>query len=450
MATVAGALLPKRNEAPEVHVHPNHDHNVNQQTLQWMGTKHVEVVDSPKPLVTDDNDALVKITSSCICGSDLHLYLGAMPGTIAAFILVIFFHLSMPNNFTIFSILHRTGMKKHDIMGHEVMGIVESVGPSVRTLSVGDRVVVAFDIACGSCVYCKNGHFSGCDNTNPSKEQEMLYGHHTAGIFGYSQLTGGYEGGQAEFARVPLADVNCLKLPSESELPDDKVVLLSDVLSTAWHANELGRVAKGDSVAIWGAGPVGILAAHCAQVRGASRVVLIDQEDYRLQFAKEKLPGVETINFKTRKTLDQLHELFVDEDKRYIGPDVVIEAVGFHYVNSFSHWFQMALKLETDPSEILNELIYAVRKGGRIAVVGVYAGVTNGFNIGAFMEKGLTMAAGQTPVQKYWKHLLGLIQDGTLHPEMIITHHVPLKNASEAYKMFNEKEDGCIKVVLKP
>lgn len=223
-------------------------------------------------------------------------------------------------------------MKKHDILGHEFMGYVQSVGPEVHSLVPGDRVVVSAIIACGQCFYCKQQLYSGCENTNPSKEEEAMYGHHTSGIFGYSHLLGGYEGGQAEYARIPLADVNCLKIPQdEAELPDDKIVLLSDILSTAWHANELGQVSENDSVAIWGARPVGILAAHCAQVLEAARVVLIDQVKCRLDFAKEKLPGVETINFKERKTLDALHEMFEDSQGRYIGPDVVIEAAGFHY-----------------------------------------------------------------------------------------------------------------------
>lgn len=274
----------------------------------------------------------------------------------------------------------------------QFIGIVEAVGPEVTSLAPGDRVVTSFDIACGACAYCAHADFSGCDNTNPSKEQEALYGHHTSGIFGYSHLTGGYPGGQADYVRVPLADVNCLKLPPASEVPDDRVVLLSDVLPTAWHACELGRVGPGDAVAVWGAGPVGILAAHCAQARGAARVILIDCEQYRLDYASARLPGLETINFKERKTLDALHDMFKDD--RYTGPDVCIEAVGFHYTQTWIHWLEMALKLENDPSETLNELIYACRKGGRLAVVGVYLGYANHFNIGAFMEKGLSMGAG--------------------------------------------------------
>ena len=423
MNTLVGNIIPRRGEAPEIHTHPKRDESApKMKTVQWYGAKDMRVIEEGRPLVTDPGDAIIKVTSAAICGSDLHLYLGAMPG-----------------------------MKKGDIMGHETMGIVEAVGPDVKGFKPGDRVVVAFDIACNHCLYCQKGAFSGCDNTNPSKEQEMLYGHHTAGLFGYSQLTGGYPGGQAEYLRVPLADTNCLKIREDQvDLPDDKVLLVSDVLSTAWHANELGSVAQGDNVVIWGAGPVGILAAHCAQVRGADRVVLVDQDEFRLEFARQRLPGVETIDFTKKKTTDVLHEMFQDQHGRYVGPDVCIEAVGFHYTKSWTHWVEMALKLENDPSEILNELIYSVRKFGRIGVVGVYSGYCNHLNIGSFMEKGLTMSAGQTPVQKYWHHLLKLVKDGVLKPEMVITHHMPLEKAPEAYRMFNEKEDGCVKVVLKP
>lgn len=266
--TIAGAMMPKKEHTESITVIPRHDENEIINTVQWMGTKDVRVVASPKPLVTDPGDVVIKVTSSCICGSDLHLYLGAMPG-----------------------------MKKGDILGHETMGIVVDAGPEVTSVRPGDRVVVAFEIACGHCFSCKHQDFSGCDTTNPSVEQEMLYQHRTAGLFGYSHLTGGYEGGQAEYLRVPLADQNTLKLPPADVFPDERAVLLSDILPTAWHANELGEVQQGDTVAIWGAGPVGILAAHVAQVRGAQRVVLIDKEQYRLDFAKQRMPDVTTINF---------------------------------------------------------------------------------------------------------------------------------------------------------
>ncbi|EIE21552.1 GroES-like protein [Coccomyxa subellipsoidea C-169] len=375
---------------------------------------HTQVIDVPKPKITNPGDAIIKVTSSAICGSDLHLYLNVIPG-----------------------------MEKNAVMGHEFMGIVESVGSDVKNIKPGDRVVSSFEMGCGQCFYCKRQIYSGCDCTNFSEVETKLYGHHTAGFHGYGTLTGGHPGGQAQFAHVLFADVNLLKVPSH--LSDSKVLLLSDILPTAWHANELGGVGKGDRVAIWGAGPVGILAAHCAFFRGAERVVIIDEVADRLRFAKEKVPKVETLNFKEKKVPEALKEMMGP-----YAPDVSIEAVGIHYCKSWVHKFEMATMLETDPSETLNEIIFCTRKGGRIGVVGAYAGFTNHYNIGAFMEKGLTMAAGQTPVQKYWKDLLRWIEEGKLTPDMVITHELPLSKGPEAYKTFNDKTGGCVKVVLKP
>lgn len=418
--TLAGAtVVGDYDVAPDgTHIKPNTDPNTLMKSAQWYGSKDIRVVETPKPVVTDPEDVVIKVTSTCICGSDLHLYLGAMPG-----------------------------MQKGDIMGHESMGIVTDVGPNVRTLKPGDKVVVAFCIACGHCTYCNKEQYSSCDGTNPSKEQKMLYGHRTAGLFGYSHLTGGFPGGQAEYLRVPHADLGCIKVPQS--LPDDSAVLLADILPTGWHASELGKVGQGDTVAIWGCGPVGMLAAHCSFARGAARVVLIDQEQERLDFAKDKIPHVETINFKEKKTLDALKEMFSVGDS-YVGPDVCIEAVGFHYTSTWTHYIEMSLGLENDPSEIINELIYACRKGGRIGIVGVYSGFANHINIGAFMEKGLSMAAGQTPVQKYWHKLLEKIENGTLDPKFVVTHRLPLEQAPHGYKIFNDKTEGCVKVVLKP
>jgi threonine dehydrogenase-like Zn-dependent dehydrogenase len=389
-------------------------------SLQWHGTKDIRLVEDTKvPMITDDKDVIIKVTNTAICGSDLHLYLGFMPG-----------------------------MLKGDLMGHEFMGIIEDVGPAVKSVQRGDRVVAAFDIACGHCFFCSKAQYSGCDSTNASKEQELLYGQHTCGIFGYSHLTGGYEGGQAEYVRVPFADVGCIKVPDD--VPDEKALLLSDILPTAWHATELGKVEAGNNVAIWGAGPVGCLAAHCAFSRGAARVVLIDCEEYRLKFAKEKIPQVETINFKKKKTVDVLHEMFTVSGS-YIGPDVAIEAVGFHYTkSSWIDFFEQKLGLETDPAYIINEMITCVRKGGRMSIVGVYSGYCNGFKIGAFMEKGLTMAAGQCPVQKYWEQLMELIQQGKLDPSFVVTHIAPLEKGPDMYKLFNDKKDGVVKVILRP
>lgn len=379
----------------------------------WHGKKDVRVLEVPKPVLTDAHDAILRVTSTCICGSDLHLYAGAMPG-----------------------------MSKGDVLGHEFMGIVEEVGSEVTKVKPGDRVVASFTISCGKCGPCSRQEFSSCDTTNPSKVQEALYGHRSGGFFGYSHLCGGYEGGQADFVRVPFADVGLLKVPSN--FTDEQVILLSDVLPTAWWACERGEVREGDIVAVWGAGPVGILAAHCAYARGASKVILIDNIEYRLEFARSKMPSLVTINF-SKETVKDVIELEIPG-----GPDVCIEAVGLHYMHSLVHKVETALMLETDPSETINQLIYCCRKSGRISLIGAYAGYTNHFNLGGFMEKGLKMAGGQTPVQRYWKDLLAMIESGKLNPSMVLTHTMPLDKASEGYKVFNNKEDSCIKIILKP
>ncbi|WIA30950.1 hypothetical protein OEZ86_000999 [Tetradesmus obliquus] len=385
--------------------------------VSWMGSHNMQVKEVPRPMVTDPADVLLRVTNTAICGSDLHLYVHGMPS-----------------------------MKSGDVLGHEFMGVVEEVGDAVTKVKRGDRVLVAFDIACGHCFFCNHGYQSSCDSTNPSKVQEAMYGQAAGGFFGYSHLTGGYQGGQADFVRVPFGDVNCLKVPDG--LADHDALFLTDILPTAWHANEMGEVHEGDVVAIWGAGPVGILAAHCAQHRGARRVIMIDSVQDRLDFVKRKLPGVETLNFKEKETVSALREMTANEPGR--GPDVVIEAAGFHYSKSWLHAIEMKLQLETDTADMLNEMITAVRKGGRISIVGVYIGFVNHLNIGAFMEKQLTMRGGQTPVQRYWPTLLPKVQAGELVPSMVITHVLPLEQAPKGYKIFNEKSDGCIKVVLQP
>lgn len=408
-------LSPPAEKAPKVNITPKVDESRHMKAVEWHGAKDIRVNSNrPVPIITDPTDIILRVTSTCICGSDLHLYLGSMPGMISG-----------------------------DVVGHEFMGIIEDVGPEVSKVKKGDRVVTCFDIGCGQCTFCKSNLFSCCDYTNSSEEEEALYGSRTAGFFGYSHLTGGYPGGQSEFVRVPFADLNTLKI-EDSSIPDEKVVLLSDILPTAWHACELGEVHDGDTVAIWGAGPVGILAAHCALVRGAKEVALIDDVEYRLNFAKKKLPSIHIINFAKEKVYDALRKLFPN------GPDVGIDAVGMHYAKSLANKAQIALQLQTDTPEIVNEVIYNVRKGGRISIIGAYGGMVNGFLLGAFMEKSQTMRGGQTPVQRYWKDLLRKIEDGVLKPEMVITHQPSLDKAPEMYKVFNEKQDECIKVVMHP
>jgi threonine dehydrogenase-like Zn-dependent dehydrogenase len=343
-------------------------------------------------------------------------------------------------------------VRSGQIVGHEPMGIVESVGPNVQNIKAGDRVVLPFCLACGDCYYCKKSLFSSCERTNPSIASEKMMGARTSGLLGHPEEMGGIAGGQAEFLRVPFADVNCLKLPPATELPDDKVVLLSDILPTAWHGNELAEVTPGDVVAIWGAGPVGILAAQCAFVRGAKRVIIVDKEQYRLDFAKKLMPKIELVNFSQDRTSHAGEKTVLEmcQNEPAGAPDACIECVGMHYCNSVVHKVEHFLGLETDSPEALNAAITACRKGGRIAAIGAYAGMANHFMIGAFMEKCLSMRSGQTPVHRYWNDLLGMIRSGKLDPSVVITHHMPLSEGPRAYQMFNDKQDNVIKVVLTP
>lgn len=404
---------PEQLQTPTVKVIAEEDESRTSRATEFHGKKDMKVVNRPRPVITDPQDVVLKITTTCICGSDLHMYCGFMPG-----------------------------MKSGDVVGHEFMGIIEDVGPEVSNFKKGDRVVASGLIACFNCWACKEKSYSLCESTNPSKEMDTMYGDRTGGLYGYSHLTGGYQGGQAEYARVPLADNNLLKVPEG--LSDEQVIFLSDILPTGWHANELARVGEGDNVAIWGAGPVGMMAATSAFVRGANRVVMIDSIQYRLDFIKQKQPKVETINRKDKNVYQELRKLFPH------GPDVAIEAAGLHYVQNTLHKVEVTLGLETDTSEIINELIYSVRKGGRIGVVGDYIGYSNHFNFGAFMEKGLTMAGGQVYIQKYWPILLPKIESGEIDPTFVITHTLPLGEAPKGYQIFDDKVDGCIKVLLKP
>jgi len=396
---------------PKVKPNPNKD--VEMKALRWNGRKTLEVASVSAPAITEDTDVIVRVTTAAICGSDLHLY---------------------HNEFE--------GMEPGDILGHEGVGIVEKVGSAVKTLKVGDRVVVSAVITCGKCYYCQNQFFSCCDRTNPSKQMEDTYGHRTSGLFGYSHLTGGYDGLQAQFVRVPLADNNCLNV-SSSKLSDDKLVFLSDVVCTAWHANELGEVKAGDTVAIWGCGPVGLISTMLAKFRGASRIICIDVAPYRLEKAKQ-LGATSVINSVSENVLERLKEIVKD------GPDVCIDAVGFRFPKELKHRVMRALKLETDSPEVLRECIMAVRKAGHVSVIGDYYWMANMFPIGAFMEKGLTMRGGQVYVQKYWKYLLEQMEKGAFDPTQIVTHSLPIDKAVEGYRIFDKHEEGAIKVLIRP
>jgi threonine dehydrogenase-like Zn-dependent dehydrogenase len=379
--------------------------------LTWHGKADVRYTDVPMPLITQEDDAIIKITSATICGSDLHLYHDTIP------------------------------MKKGDIMGHEAMGVVESVGSGVTKFKVGQRVVVSCVIAEGNCEFCQKKQFSLCDMTNPSGDMEKLYGDRISGVFGYSHLTGRYPGGQAEYLRVPHADINCLPVPDT--LPDEKLILLSDVLCTAWHANELGGVQKGSCVAIWGAGPIGLASAAWARYRGASNIIIIDSVDSRLVRAKSYL-AVNTINFDKEDPTKSIRQLIPG------GPDICIDAVGFRYAKSWKHTIEQFFKLETDSIDSLSEAITTVKKGGTVVAIGDYVGLCNHFPIGALMEKSVTLTGGQVFVQKYWDKILSIIESGDYDPSFLITKVMPLEKGAEAYKLFDQKHDDAIKILLKP
>jgi len=302
-------------------------------------------------------------------------------------------------------------------------------------------VVVAFNIACGFCDYCKREEYTACDTTNPSKLMEGMYGHRSCAIYGYSHLTGGVAGGQAEYVRVAFADVNCLPIPKG--VPDEKALYLSDVVPTALHAVEMAEVKEGDTVAIWGLGPIGLMAARWCEYKKARRVIGIDCVPERLNLAKNYLK-IETINFQEQDVCKTLAERIPH------GPDAVIEAAGFEYPTTLKHKVEMAVGLETDTSDMLTECITSVRKAGKVSIIGVYVGFTNHFPIGALMEKGLTMRGGQSPTQKYWKFCLDLIQKGVIDPSFIITHKKTLMDGPELYEKFYNREEGVIKVFLRP
>ena len=386
----------------------------------WMGRNKVRVENVPDPTILNGRDAIVRITSTAICGSDLHLYDGYVPA-----------------------------MKRGDILGHEFMGEVVEVGPEVRSLSVGDRVVVPFPIACGACLACEAGLYSVCENTNPNARlAEKLWGHPTAGIFGYSHLTGGYAGGQAEYARVPFADVGPIKI--ENGLPDEQVLFLSDILPTGYMGAELCEIEPGDTIAVWGCGPVGQLAIASAYLLGAERVIAIDRFEYRLRMARERA-GADTINYEQVESVPEaLKELTGGR-----GPDACIDAVGMeaHHHHGAVYAYdrvKQATRSETDRPYALREAIMSCRNGGIVSVIGVYGGFVDKFPMGSVMNRSLTIKSGQCHVQRYLRPLLERVQNGDIDPSFVVTHTLPLDEAPQGYETFKQKQDECVKVVLKP
>ena len=384
----------------------------------WNGKQTVRVENVPDPQILNARDAIVKITSTAICGSDLHLYNGFVPS-----------------------------MEKGDILGHEFMGEVVEVGKGVSNLKTGDRVVVPFPIACGNCGACKAQAYSLCENSNPNAWMaEKLWGHSPAGIFGYSHMLGGYAGGQAEYARVPFADVGPIKVPDG--MSDEQVLFLSDILPTGYMGAEMCNIKPGDVVAVWGAGPVGQFAIVSAYLLGAERVIAIDRFPYRLKMAREKA-GAETLNYEEVNVLEALNEMTGGR-----GPDACIDAVG---LESHSPGLQyaydrakQAMMLETDRPIALREAIMACRNGGTISVIGVYGGFIDKFPMGSVMNRSLTIKTGQCHVQRYMRPLLERIERGEIDPSFVITHQMRLDDAPKGYDMFVNKEDECVKVVLKP
>jgi len=385
---------------------------------QWMGKRKVEVREVPEPRIVNGRDVIVRVTSTAICGSDLHLFNGFVPT-----------------------------MEKGDILGHEFMGEVVEVGPAVHNLKVGDRVVVPFPIACGNCRSCQRGLTSLCENSNPNAAiADRLLGHSPSGIFGYSHMLGGFAGGQAEYVRVPFADFGALKV--NGALTDEQVLFLSDIFPTGYMGAEMCGIQAGDTIAVWGAGPVGQFAIASAKLLGAERIIAIDRFPYRLKMAKEKAGATETINYEEVDVYEALMEMTAGR-----GPDHCIDAVGLeahgHGIQFAYDRTKQALGLQPDRAIALREAIRCCANGGTVSVVGVYGGFVDKFPMNAVVNRSLTIKAGQCHAHRYMRPLLERIEKGEIDPSFVITHVLPLEEAARGYELFLNKEDGCEKVVLK-
>jgi threonine dehydrogenase-like Zn-dependent dehydrogenase len=385
----------------------------------WMGKQNVEVVHVPDPKILNARDAIVKVTATTICGSDLHLYNGFMPT-----------------------------MQKGDILGHEFMGEVVELGKGVTNLKVGDRVVVPFAIACGNCEQCQLENFSCCENSNPTGWMpEKLMGHATCGAFGYSHLTGGFAGGQAEYVRVPFADFGPLKVPSQ--LTDEQVLFLSDIFPTGYMGAELCEITPRKVIAVWGAGPVGQFAIASARMLGAERVIAIDRFPYRLKLAMEKAGATDVINYEEQNVQEVLRDLTAGR-----GPDACIDCVGLEAHGTGLQYAYDAtkqkLKIQQDRPLAVREAILACRSAGIVSILGVYAGFVDKFPLGSLMNRGLTIRTGQCHVHRYMKKLLARIEAGDIDPSFVVSHHMNLGAAAEGYDIFMHKTDDVMKIVLRP
>ena len=384
----------------------------------WMGTRRVEVQQVPDPKILNPRDAIVRVTSTAICGSDVHLYDGFIPT-----------------------------MQRGDVLGHEFMGEVVETGAAVKNLRKGDRVVVPFPIACGRCNMCEREMYSLCENSNPNAWMaEKMWGYSPCGIFGYSHMLGGYAGGQAEYVRVPFADVGPIKVPDN--LSDEQVLFLSDIFPTGYMAAENCNIQPGDVVAVWGCGPVGQFAIKSAYLLGAERVIAIDRFEYRMRIARDRA-AAETINYEETNVYEAIREMTGGR-----GADACIDAVGMeaHAANAW-HAYDKAktmMMMETERPYAIREAIMCVRNGGHVSIAGVYGGFMDKFPIGAVVNRALTIKSGQTHVHRYLRPLLGRIQEGDIDPSFIITHRMKLSDAAKGYQIFTDKQDDCLKIVMTP
>ncbi|WVW80600.1 hypothetical protein I302_102586 [Kwoniella bestiolae CBS 10118] len=414
MQAVANLVQDAMGPVP-VATNPEYKHRPDGSTMKalaWFGNSDVRIVDAPIPDISEDKDVILKVTGTTICGSDLHLYHSEM-----------------------------IGMQKGDILGHEFMGVVDKVGPGVTTLKPGDKVVTSFQVACGTCRYCQKKFSSMCDRTNNSSLMASMYGQRDAGFFGYGHLTGGLPGGQAEYARVPFGEVNCLKVPPG--VSDEQVLYLSDVLPTSYHAVVDTRVEEGDIVGIWGLGPIGLACVKWALLKGASKVYAIDTQPARLT-AAASLGNVVPVDFKAENVTKKISSEVPG------GLDVCIDATSFHEPKTLLHKVEKALMLETDVSETPNEMIWLVKKFGRVGLIGAYAGYTNHFNIGALMEKGVRFIGnGQAPVHLYWHEILNdYILTGKFDVKMLMSHRVSIEDFPKLYEKFDKRYAGVEKVFV--